>query len=48
MDNAENMTMFDTNTIANCDPDITAFIELPVGSQCERNHQGILVEINEQ
>jgi len=45
MDNWENMSIYDTNTIANYDPDITAFIELPVGSECERNQDGVLVEI---
>ena len=45
MDNWENMAIYDTNTIANYDPDITEFIALPVGSECERNQDGILVEI---
>jgi hypothetical protein len=47
MDNAKNLAMYDTNTIANYDPDIVAFIELPRGSQCERNNHGTLVQVFE-
>jgi hypothetical protein len=47
MDNAENSAIYDTNTIANYDSDIVTFIELPEGSQCERNSQGTLVQVSE-
>ena len=47
MDNAENSSIYDTNTIANYDSDIVTFIELPEGSQCERNAQGTLVQVSE-
>ncbi len=47
MDNAENSAIYDINTIANYDADIVTFIELPEGSQCERNAEGVLVQIAE-
>ncbi len=47
MDNAQNMAMYDINTIANYDPDIILFIESPVGTSFERNEFGKLVEITE-
>ena len=45
MDNPENMAIYDINTIANYDPDIVSFIELPVGTECERNESGTLIEM---
>ncbi|TKB43569.1 DUF2185 domain-containing protein [Thalassotalea mangrovi] len=47
MDNANNHSLYDINTVANYDPDITSFIELPIGSQCERNSDGTLEEIKD-
>ena len=45
MDNPENHAMYDLNTIANYDPDIIPFIELPIGTECERGINGLLAEI---
>ena len=42
MDNPDNVAMYDTNTIANCDQDIIQFIESPVGTECERDSEGVL------
>jgi len=47
MDNAENMAIYDINTIANYDPEITKIIESPIGSQFEKNDSGEFVEIHE-
>jgi hypothetical protein len=47
MDNAENMAIYDINTIANYDPEITKIIESPIGSQFEKNNSGKFIEINE-
>jgi len=47
MDDAKNLSIYDTNTIANYDSDIVTFIDLPEGSHCERNEQGMLVKISE-
>ncbi|MDY6994765.1 MAG: DUF2185 domain-containing protein [Pseudomonadota bacterium] len=40
MDNAENMTIYDVNTIANYDPEIIKIIESPIGSQFEKDNSG--------
>jgi hypothetical protein len=45
MDNPENHSMYDLNIIANYDPEIIPFIELPIGTECERDRNGLLVEI---
>ncbi len=45
MANPNNHAFYDTNTIANYDPDIINFIDLPHGTQCERNDNGVLVII---
>ena len=45
LDDSENLAMFDTNTIANYDSDIVPFLTLPVGTECERNGKGILIEV---
>jgi hypothetical protein len=47
MDNPENTAIYDINTIANYSPDITEFLEAPIGSAFERNSDGKLVEISE-
>ena len=36
MDNPHHQGAYDVNTIANCDPDIIAFLDNPVGSAFER------------
>lgn len=46
MDNAENLAMYDINTIANYDPDIIPFIEKPIGTECERDSNGVLKIVN--
>jgi hypothetical protein len=42
MDDAANLAMYDINTIANYDADIIPFIESPVGTEVERDLNGIL------
>ena len=42
MDNPANIAMFDINTIANYDQDIIPLIESPVGTECERDSDGVL------
>src|SRR5690606_13003593 len=42
-DNPDNFALYDINTIANYDPDITAILESPIGSSFERNGLGQLV-----
>jgi hypothetical protein len=46
-DNEDNWNYYDTNTIANYDPDITAFIESPIGSSFERDSGGQFVKVTE-
>jgi hypothetical protein len=36
LDNPDNITIYDVNTIANYDPDIISFLDAPVGSAFER------------
>jgi len=45
VDNPDNLAIYDINTIANYDPDITAFLEAPSGSTFERNHAGQFVVV---
>lgn len=45
IDNPDNHSIYDLNTIANYDSEIILFMELPVGTECERNEKGCLVEI---
>ena len=42
MDNADNMAIYDINTVANYDPDIVKFIECPVDKECVRGSDGEL------
>ena len=42
MDDADNIAIYDTNTVANYDPKIIPFIECPVGTECERTADGKL------
>jgi hypothetical protein len=37
MDDAENLAVYDINTIANYDPEIIAFLESAIGSAFERD-----------
>jgi hypothetical protein len=47
MDNAENLAVYDINTIANYSPDIVEFLDFQYGSAFERNAEGELVEIED-
>ncbi len=47
MDEPDNHSIYDLNTIANYDPDIVPFIELPIGTECERDDDGNLYVITE-
>ena len=38
MDDAANHSIYDVNTIANCDPDIIPLLDAPIGSAFERDH----------
>lgn len=40
IDNPENLAIYDINTIANYDPSIIPFINLPIGSELERGPNG--------
>ncbi|MCR6663815.1 MAG: DUF2185 domain-containing protein [Luteimonas sp.] len=44
-DNPDNIALYDINTIANCDPSITAILESPAGSAYERDDTGQLVAV---
>jgi hypothetical protein len=44
-DTAENFALYDINTIANYDPEITSLIDSSVGSSFERNNTGKLVQV---
>ena len=37
-----NYELYDVNTVANYDPDIVPFLDLPFGSACERDASGVL------
>lgn len=46
MDNPDNHTIYDVNTIANYDPEIIPFLDAPAGSAFERpNGKGPFVEV---
>jgi hypothetical protein len=48
IDNAENLALYDVNTIANYDPDIVRYLSAPVGSAFEREAvSGLWVELKE-
>jgi len=47
MDDANNMAIYDINTIANYDPGIVEILEFPIGSQFEKDSSGKFVEVNE-
>ena len=36
IDNPDNSAIYDVNTIANCDPAIIPYLDLPIGTQLER------------
>jgi hypothetical protein len=44
-DTPENFALYDINTIANYDLEITTIIDSPVGSTFERNNRGRLVQV---
>ncbi len=44
MDNAENMAIYDVNTIANYDQEIIPLLDSPIGSAFARDNSGKLVE----
>lgn len=37
VDNPDNSSIYNTNTIANYDPAIIPYLQLPIGTECERN-----------
>ena len=37
VDNPDNTCIYNTNTIANYDPAIIPYLQLPIGTECERN-----------
>ena len=48
MDDADNLAIYDVNTIANYDPDIIPFLDAPVGSTFEReNGTGPFIEVHD-
>ncbi|KGJ86777.1 DUF2185 domain-containing protein [Colwellia psychrerythraea] len=47
MSEPNNHSVYDLNTIANYDPEIIPFIELPIGTECERDENGVLIVITE-
>jgi hypothetical protein len=49
MDNADNLEIYDVNTIANYDPEIIPFLDAPIGSSFEREEgTGPFVLIDDQ
>lgn len=44
VDDANNSSFYDTNTIANYDPSITPYLKSPVGSAFIRNSKGEFIE----
>ena len=44
VDNAKNLSFYDTNTIANFDPSITPYLESPIGSEFGKNDKGEFIE----
>lgn len=47
VDNPENTCIFNTNTIANYDPAIIPYLELPIGTELERNRDNTFSIINQ-
>jgi len=47
MNNPDNHGVYDVNTIANYDPDITELLDSPVGSVFERDSEGNFVKLSE-
>lgn len=45
IDNPDNVMIYDVNTIANYDPAIIPFLNYPIGSRLERQHNSNLFEI---
>ena len=47
LDNADNVAIYDVNTIANYDPEIIPFLDAPTGSAFARDqHSGKFVEVD--
>ncbi len=46
LDDINNTSLHDLNTIANYDPDIIRFLSYPVGTEIERNQEGVLAIIH--
>lgn len=46
IDDPKNVSIWDINTIANYDPEIIPFLTYPVGTEVERNDEGILEVID--
>ena len=44
-DDPDNLALYDVNTIANYDPDITGLLEAPTGSMFERDDSGRFVPV---
>ncbi len=48
MDDPDNLSLYDVNTIANYDPDIIPLLDAPIGSTFEReNRTGPFVEVHD-
>jgi hypothetical protein len=49
MDDANNIAIFDVNTVANYDPEIIPFLDAPLGSAFERDRRsGKFVKVEEE
>ena len=49
LDDPDNLTIYDVNTIANYDPDIIPFLDAPIGSAFERDEDSdTFVEIEDE
>lgn len=46
MEDADNLGIYDVNTVANYDPDIIPLLDAPVGSSFERDEEGDFIEID--
>jgi len=44
VDNPANLAIYNVNTIANYDPEITSFLDKPAGSAWARNEEGRFIE----
>ena len=47
MDDPANLELYDVNTIANYDPDITPLLDEPIGQAFERDERGRFVRVPE-